>query len=68
VALCAQPFGWLTLVEVSKTLLLCGEDVQKPGEGGEGRQGCLPPPFSVQWCNAKGRARGPALRRSKVQG
>jgi hypothetical protein len=31
-ALCAQPFGWLTLVEVIETLLLCGAEVQKPGE------------------------------------
>ena len=32
-ALCAQPFDWLTLVEVAKTLLLPRPDVQKPGEG-----------------------------------
>jgi hypothetical protein len=30
VALCAQPFGWLTFVEVLETLLLREADVQKP--------------------------------------
>jgi hypothetical protein len=37
--LCAQPFDWLTLVEVTKTLLLPSVDVQKPGEGNLGRAG-----------------------------
>ena len=55
VALCAQPFGWLTFVEVSKTLLLSGAGVQgfrpspspgharlgtlSPGTGSEGHRG-----------------------------
>ena len=43
--MCAQPFGWLTLVEVLETLLLLRADVQKPGEVN----------LAV---NKKGRARG----------
>jgi len=35
VALCAQPFDWLTLVEVSKTLLLPFADFKGGGGGGE---------------------------------
>jgi len=31
--LCAQPFGWLTFVEVSRTLLVLKAGVQKPSGG-----------------------------------
>ena len=34
-ALCAQPFDWLTFFVVPKTLLLLDADVQKPGEPSE---------------------------------
>jgi len=58
VALCAQPFGWRTLVEVTKTLLLPNVTV-KEREGGEG--GVYPLRFP---CNGamheKAGARGPA--------
>ena len=49
-ALCAQPLGWLTFVEVLETLLLSTVTVkERVGVGGQG--GCVSPPNCVQWRN-----------------
>ena len=51
--MCAQPFGWLTFVEVGKRILLPGAEVQKPGgrSVGKGPRACSRP---VPWIRCGG--------------
>ena len=51
-ALCAQPFGWLTLVEVTKTLLLPSGESRKSGRKSPGAwaaTGCLSEPGETRF-------------------